>query len=153
MPDCPHCHGYYFGNPDQCPKCYYNFKEKRVIKPEAIAEREKRERELKEEQHRRELERAKQERDMRALALLNSAHYEYTTVYLADSRSGILDKNSLDTTLQQHAAQGWKLHSVITNEAGKNASSISFGGITSGTNSTMDITILIFERCIKLPGQ
>lgn len=153
MPACPHCQGYYFGNPDQCPKCYFHFQEKRVIKPEAIIERERREREQRAEEERRELERAKKERDIRALALLNSAHYEYTTVYLTDSRSGILDKRQLDETLQEHAAKGWRLHSVITNEAGKNASSISFGGVTSGTNATMDVTILIFERCIKLPGQ
>ena len=153
MPECPHCGGYYFGNPDQCPKCYYHFKEKRVLKPEDIVIREQRERERKEEQHKQEMERAKQERDARALALLSSAQYEYTTVYLADSCSGMLDKNALDTTLQQHAAQGWRLHSVFTNEAGKNASSVGFGGVTAGTNSTMDITILIFERCIKLAGQ
>lgn len=153
MPECPHCHGYYFGNPTQCPKCFYDFKEKRVMKPEAVAEREKRERELKEKKQQEELERAKKERDMRALALLSSAHYEYATVYLSDSSSGFLDKNKLDSALQQYASEGWKLHSIITNEAGKNSSSISFGGVSAGTNSTIDITILIFERCIKLPGQ
>lgn len=48
-----------------------------------------------------------------------------------------------------YAGDGWRLHSVVVNEAGKNASSTSMGGLTVGTNSTIDVTILIFERCIK----
>ena len=45
--------------------------------------------------------------------------------------------------------EGWKLHSVITNEIGKNISAVSIGGITGGTNATVDEIILIFERMVS----
>ena len=164
MPDCPHCHEYYFGNPDQCPKCFYDFKLKRVISQKELRELQlQRQQEREQLRKQDELNRHKEEeinrqhelqaKEHRIQALEHNALYEYTTVYLAESRSGILDKTSLDTALAQHAAQGWKLHSILTNEAGKNASSVGFGGIAVGTNATMDVTILIFERCVKLAGQ
>ena len=160
MPTCPHCHEYYFGNPNQCPKCYYHFESRRIIKPEEVVKREKEviEREKKKcewdrEQRKKDWDRAQQENDTRTLALLSNAHYEYTTVYLRDSQSGGVDIISLDSALKRYAEQGWRLHSVLTNEVGKNTSSGSFGGVTSGINSTIDETILIFERCIKLAGQ
>lgn len=164
MPECPHCHGYYFGNPDQCPECSYDFKLKKVISKEQLRdlqiqrqqERDQRRQQdemIRQQEEKLQRKQAIQANENRIQALEYNALYEYTTVYLTDSRSGILDKNSLDATLQEHAAQGWRLHSVVSNEVGKNVSSTSFGGVSMGTNSTIDVTILIFERCIKLPGQ
>lgn len=49
----------------------------------------------------------------------------------------------------EYANAGWKLHSIITNEIGKNVSSVSIGGFTGVTNATMDEVILIFERMIS----
>ena len=55
----------------------------------------------------------------------------------------------LQSVLMEYANAGWKLHSVITNEIGKNVSSVSIGGFTGVTNATMDEVILIFERMIS----
>ena len=150
MPECPHCREFYFGNPDQCPKCYYDFKAKIVRKPQAVVEQE--EWKVKQELERKQqaIEQAKRVNDERTLAAIHSARYEYATEYLGDSRNGLLRKSELDAVLSRYAIDGWRLHSVFTNEAGKNASAVGIGGVTVGTNSTMDVTILIFERCIKL---
>lgn len=51
--------------------------------------------------------------------------------------------------MTEYAMEGWKLHSVITNEIGKNISAVSIGGITGGTNTTVDEIILIFERMVS----
>ena len=171
MPECTHCHKYYFGNPDQCPECHFDFKRGRVVTPVEMAELQRQrveeqrvaieaEQQRQRERVRREQELAvheanlkRQKDELRQQALIQNPRYEYATVYIADSRTGILDKNSLDSTLEKYSGNGWRLHSVLTNEAGKNASAIGVGGVTVGSNSTMDVTILIFERCIKLAGQ
>ena len=149
MPACPHCHQYYFGEPDSCPKCHYHFKERRVVVPEAlkakqIADNEEKERKLKEAQQL-----AIKERDTKTLTLLQNAHYEYQTELLFDSEGGMVNKRQLDHLLNTYAKEGWKLHSVFVNEIGKNSHSSGFGGISIGTNETVDVTVLIFERCIK----
>ena len=51
--------------------------------------------------------------------------------------------------MTEYAMEGWKLHSVITNEIGKNISAVRIGGITGGTNATVDEIILIFERMVS----
>ena len=158
MPDCPHCHKYYFGNPAQCPNCNFDFKTGKILSREEISkERQKqqdeRNKQLETERQKQEKELQKQweERAKRSLIINSSGRYEYATEYLRDSSNGILDKSQLDSVLKKYSEEGWRLHSVFTNEAGKNASSTGIGGLALGSNSTIDITILIFERCIKLP--
>ena len=51
--------------------------------------------------------------------------------------------------MTEYAMEGWKLHSVITNNIGKNISAASIGVITGGTNATVDEIILIFERMVS----
>ena len=67
MATCPHCREVYFGNPDLCPKCYYDFAQKVVRKPQATIEQEQAKK-----QHA--LEQAKRYNDERALAMLHNAH-------------------------------------------------------------------------------
>ena len=158
MPECPNCHQYYFGKPDQCPKCYYHFMARRVIKPEdnsdeqirMLQEQELRRRIAEEEKRKREMEKKRQEDEWRRHALLNNPHYEYETVFIEDEHDGTLSKTKLNRALKQYADDGWRLHSIFTNELGKNVSSGGFNGISAGTNSTLEVTILIFERCIKM---
>ena len=164
MPECPNCHEYYFGHPDQCPECSFDFILKKVIAKEdqqqLIAARQQ---ELEQSRisaanlHKREQElrqrTATQQNEDRLYALENSARYEYETVYLSDSNTGVLPKSHLDATLTQYASNGWRLHSILTNEAGSNKSSTQIGSYSFGTNSTMDVTILIFERCIRMPSK
>ena len=188
MPECPHCHEYYFGNPNQCPKCYYDFKAKTIRKPNHVIaqerifaqweierderlrreelerverqrqeeiereaqrkkeEIEKRNREI--EQRNRELELAKQENDTRTLTLLMNPRYEYQTVSIKDTKDGILDKDLLQSTLMKYAMEGWRLHTIFSNELGKSVEPSFIGS----KNSTIEETILIFERCVKLEG-
>ena len=94
-------------------------------------------------------ERKRLEKEAEELRIYESnSHYEYATEYLYDV-NGILPKEKLSTVLQEYASKGWRLHTAITNEVGVNRFSHSFGNIALGTNSTVDVTILIFERCIR----
>lgn len=65
-----------------------------------------------------------------------------------DLSSGEADSDVIQRTLSEYSEQGWRLHSVFTNEIGKSSSTtiISFLGIN--INATIDQTVLIFERCI-----
>lgn len=68
--------------------------------------------------------------------------YEYKVETISDSAVlGKFPKEQLQTLLRNYAITGWRLHSAFTNEIGKNA--------VLGINSTINETILIFERCIK----
>lgn len=78
-----------------------------------------------------------------------NARYEYMTKYIRDTDSGYPDNIQIDKTLSTYASEGWRLHTALSNEIGKNTSSAGFGGLSSGTNVTINTTILIFERCIK----
>lgn len=71
------------------------------------------------------------------------------TARIIDNADGSTNQMQLQSVLMEYANAGWKLHSVITNEIGKNVSSVSIGGFTGGTNATMDEVILIFERMIS----
>ena len=77
---------------------------------------------------------------------LKNSFYEYKVEIVMDSAfTGTLKKDELQRLLSIYAMDGWKLHSAITNEAGKTV--LAAAGV--GTNATVDQTILIFERCIK----
>lgn len=79
----------------------------------------------------------------------SAPHYEYTVARVLDNRNGSTNQEKLQSVLTEYAMEGWKLHSVITNEIGKNISAVSIGGITGGTNATVDEIILIFERMVS----
>ena len=171
MPNCPNCKEFYFGSPNVCPKCYYDFAKKKVIDPETAKrdqqlenERRQAEREQKlAEERQRQAERVAAERkrlaaeeaakkradDTRSLTLSQNPLYEYKTEFIKDDRSGMLDQSVLNSTLNRYAADGWKLHTIFVNESGKNMSSFGTGGVSIGTNSTVEVTVLVFERCVK----
>ena len=68
---------------------------------------------------------------------------------IKDTKYGSSDIESLQEILSEHGRDGWRLVNTVTNEVGHNSSSTSFGGMTVGTNSTVDQLILIFERCVQ----
>lgn len=72
--------------------------------------------------------------------------YEYKVISLIDTATGACDIEELETMLNEYAAKGWRVKSVITNELGKNALAIM--GI--GINGTVDQVIAILERDIRL---
>ena len=75
--------------------------------------------------------------------------YEYDVVCVLDDTTGCVDINLLKSELEKHGKEGWRLVNTFSNEIGKITQSIGAGGVASGTNATIDQTILLFERCIK----
>lgn len=138
MKTCPKCKELVGDNVESCFNCNYNFILKRVPSYEETIE-------LKEN-----VAATKKKREEEREELIRSApHYEYTVARVLDNRNDSTNQEKLQSVLTEYAMEGWKLHSVITNEIGKNISAVSIGGITGGTNATVDEIILIFERMVS----
>ncbi len=71
---------------------------------------------------------------------------DYKVDSITDSRSGGTNYTALQSSLDWHSERGWKVKSIFTNELGRNSFSVSVSGHSSGTNSTIDQTIIIYER-------
>lgn len=72
--------------------------------------------------------------------------FEYVVDAIPDDNNGAPDLTRIKADIAARAAQDWRLVSTTTNELGRNSSSSSINGIGSGTNSTIDVTLLFFER-------
>ena len=72
--------------------------------------------------------------------------YEYKVINLIDKATGACDVDELEMLLNEYAARGWRVKSVISNELGKNALAVM--GI--GVNGVVDQVIVILERDIRL---
>ena len=75
--------------------------------------------------------------------------YEYAVETVRDYNDGSTDTASIRRILSQYASRGWRLHKTMVNEIGRISNSSGAAGFTSGTNATIEETILIFERCVK----
>lgn len=145
MKECPNCHELIGDSVKICFNCHYDFGLRRVADSSLIAEERKKEelriRQLQEEE--------KQRAEIKKRQLSVNPNYEYESVVINDLTTGEIDSEKLQKTLERYALNGWRLHSVFTNEVGKNSGSsfTSFLGVS--INATIDQTILIFERCIK----
>lgn len=138
MKTCPKCKELVGDNVDSCFNCNYNFILKRVPSYEETIEFQEN------------IAAVKKKQEEERIELIKSApRYEYTTARIIDNADGSTNQMQLQSVLMEYANAGWKLHSVITNEIGKNVSSVSIGGFTGSTNATMDEVILIFERMIS----
>ena len=71
----------------------------------------------------------------------NGDFYEYDVITILNETRGRIDTNKMRTVITQKAKQGWRLHTVYSNELGKNA--------ILGLNSTACEDVLIFERKVK----
>lgn len=78
--------------------------------------------------------------------ICNQQFMDYKVEKVNDNFRGGTDTSQLSNLLNDNSRHGWRLKHVYTNELGKNSSSVTIGSVTSGTNSTIDQTILIFER-------
>lgn len=138
MKTCPKCKELVGDNVDSCFNCNYNFILKRVPSYEETIEFQEN------------IAAVKKKQEEERIELIKSApRYEYTTARIIDNADESTNQMQLQSVLMEYANAGWKLHSVITNEIGKNVSSVSIGRFTGGTNATMDEVILIFERMIS----
>ena len=113
----------------------------------AQKQREEVEKEIKEKEERK----RKEQEDRDAFLKENGyeGYYEYKVLNIVDDRTGCVNISEISSQLNTLGRQGWHLRCAYTNELGKNASSLGVGGVSLGTNSTVDQSILILERFIK----
>lgn len=78
-----------------------------------------------------------------------SGYYEYKVISILDEK-GHTNTNRIEKLMNQLGLEGWKLRTATTNEIGKNAVALGFEGLGFGVNSTVDETILYFERYVPL---
>lgn len=71
--------------------------------------------------------------------------YEYDIVTILNKDHGQIDKKKIKEVIMSHARKGWKLHTVYSNELGKNALAV----LGLGLNTTACEDVLIFERKIS----
>ncbi len=71
--------------------------------------------------------------------------YEYDVVTIVNENHGRVDKEKMKKILAEYTKNGWKLHTIYSNELGKNAIAI----LGLGVNSTACEDVLIFERRIE----
>lgn len=90
-------------------------------------------------------EEAENERKRQEFAKSFNEFYEYEVVTIINENHGTIDKEKMMKILADHAMKGWRLHTIYSNELGKNALSI----MGFGTNSTACEDVLIFERRIQ----
>ena len=63
---------------------------------------------------------------------------------------GQVNAPEIERVLNEMGYDGWRLVSSFTNEVGKNAGAIGIGDVAIGLNATMDETVLVFERVVKV---
>lgn len=145
MKTCPECGELIGDNVKECFKCHYNYSYGRVITPQERQIERTRAENLaqKKNEHKKEILANKEEQ------IKNNPLYEYKTVVINDNSNGTMDERSVQATLDKYSANGWKLHSIFTNEVGKSSTMATIGFIGGSINATIDQTVLIFERCIK----
>lgn len=71
--------------------------------------------------------------------------YEYAIESISSSFLGETKKEEMLKVIQKYTNDGWRVHTIYSNELGKNA--VSFLGV--GVNSTQSEDIIIFERSIQ----
>ena len=88
----------------------------------------------------------KKEREIKHRAYAKSLNefYEYDVVTIINENHGTVDKTKMMNILSEHARNGWRLHTMYSNELGKSALSL----LGFGVNSTACEDVLIFERRI-----
>lgn len=68
-------------------------------------------------------------------------YYEYDVVTIENKSTGEVKIDKLRNILSDYSSKGWKLHSIYSNELGKNA--------LLGINATASEDVLIFERRVE----
>lgn len=160
MKKCPKCNEWIGDNADVCFNCKYDFVTKRIVSDSIISQREKQRianaRQIQEQRINSAKIKVEQQKEadysfqvardaeLNAKLQINDI-YEYAVVAIRDNSSGEVNVLSLQKELESRSKEGWRLVNTVTNELGVNG--VSVAGFS--TNSTIEETILIFERCIK----
>lgn len=159
LKECPNCHELVGENVQECFNCKYDFNLQRVKTTEEQekikAERQEKERQIQEEKEREQriaLEKIKQAKALEQEYIDNvykNAMYEYHVELVPDLSNGQMDYARISNVLNAYAKNRWKLHTIVVNETGKTSSAVGIGGINTGVNATIDVTMMVFERCIE----
>ena len=156
MKTCPKCGEILGDSISVCFNCRYDFIKKRVITGDELSEQ--RNQKMKEQNKKFEEERLREEQkieeeklreEQKKIQLTKNPLFEYKVVSIMDLPTGASDDANIQKALNIWSQQGWRLHTIYTNEIGKTSSAASIGGFGGGVNATIDQTVLIFERCIK----
>lgn len=86
-------------------------------------------------------------------AVTATTFMNYTVEVIRDNWSGGTNCKELSNVLEKRSKMGWKLVNTFTNELGVNATSVTIGNHTAGTNSTIDQIVLIFERPMSITDE
>ncbi len=133
----------------------FETEEMKKAKEKAEAERlkqEEKERLLREQDAKRQEENKRKEQEDIDNFLKENGHggyYEYKVLNICDDKNGNVNISEIYEKLNYLGRRGWQLKCAFSNELGKNSSSVGFGGISGGTNSTVEQNVLILERFIK----
>lgn len=152
MKECPECKEIVGDNVTTCFNCRYDFRLNRVISLEEIRkeeEKKQKEDEIKHAEKMRVEEHAKALLQLREQTIKKNAFYEYEIEVISDLSNGSTDQMKISECLKTYANEGWRLHSIYTNEIGKSSTTISISGLGGNINSTIDETVIVFERMIK----
>ena len=103
------------------------------------------EEERQEKERQRILQEQEKERQHVSFAKSFNEFYEYDVVTIINENHGTVDKEKMMKILSDHAKNGWKLHTMYSNELGKNALSL----MGFGVNATACEDVMIFERRVK----
>ena len=168
MKQCPNCRELVGDNVGKCFNCGYDWENPEANK---LAEQRQRERELAREQREREAaqrerEAAQRERERKVkereeaikkavaqkeeIFAVNNL-YEYRVETVSDLDSGSSNRPLMAEILSMYAQEGWRLHSIYTNEVGRTSHPQVLGVAT--INATIDQTVMVFERIVARAGQ
>lgn len=141
MKNCVNCGELIGDNATTCFACHYNYILKRVVHNSEINNSDNLQQIKEKEQL--ELSKAKSKQ------IMNNPRYEYDMVIINDKNNGTVNYNDMKTTLMEYSSNGWRLHTIFTNEIGKESTSAGLGGFSSSTNATRNEIAMVFERCIR----
>ena len=162
MKICPNCKELVGDNVSRCFNCGWNFddpseneraierEKKRKAEEEERRKREEEQRIISEEIRKKELEDAKREEERRRQYILKiNDSYEYKIERVTDNSDGTSDIDQIKHIIERYSNKGWRLHTIYSNEIGKESLVAGIGGFKGGTNATINETIIVLERLIR----
>lgn len=150
MKNCPNCGELLGDTVMKCIECFFDMSDPEQMKQ--LEEKKKIEKEEEEKRKREEEEKrisAIKEKNARIFSMNNL--YEYAVETVSDTENGTSNKTAIIAHINRYAKNGWRLHSIYTNEIGKISQPKPFG--ISTINATIEETVMIFERIVDKANQ
>ena len=145
MKTCPKCGELIGDDCKECFNCHYNYSYGRIITSREIStERQKAEFQKQQNEEQKILFEKEKTKQIKCNPI-----YEYKTVVVNDNSDGTVNEEKIQMILDEYSSQGWKLCFMFTNEVGKSSATTIVSFLGMNINSTIEQTIIVFERCIK----